>query len=387
MKLPPIPGADDRIDFLEYHGYVAVTPYIHASDWYNVATNPFAYYIRRRLGLTHPFSVSDALSHGTWFHVAAETGANISDEPFFAKLETRLTEIKSYSSLGVSGSQIHKALEEENRRALEALVWYQESSRKRFRWYGSDYTFNELLARDKHRVLGVEMGFEITKRHGVVDLSGSRGTFDLLLLDLTDNTVHVWDWKTTGDDPLDRLRSCPFEFQTQHYLHCLDHLIKDPSFRDKHQIPDGATVGGMYHAVISKPNIKLCDKDRDFTEESKVITRGPNKGQTKTEKKYYGEPKLKNYLTRVRQWYKDQDHVPVGLSHTSWPFPDEFRYQYTKRLDLIKHYAKVTPDPMNFPSYPISGARSTGVDLLAMSQIKDWPRAIHEMNLITHHRS
>lgn len=121
-------------------------------------------------------------------------------------------------------------------------------------------------------------------------------------------TGYLWplDLKSTAMKAQDRCASFLLEMQTLLYPRMvqenLDGVISTllGDIIDKQK----PRVGGMIHLVTEKPQIKFCDKDRNFTEKPHELKSGPRKGQIEIRREYYGEPVYTNYLSRVRSWFE-----------------------------------------------------------------------------------
>lgn len=385
-QLPDPPHPLERVDYLEYHGLVAIQPEVRSSDWYLASQDPFKYYLTRRLGLTSPLSISDALSHGTWFHEAAALDNYTADlqkivKPYENLIQKRLTELRALGAAGYSASTLNEVIKDEERRAREALAWYVGASSLPFPWQGETYTLRTFLRRLRTKDLGSEITWST-----VIGGTRVKGIIDRLIL--AGNDLYIVDWKTSSDHPGERAAMCPWEFQTQLYLKGLDRCLSDPAFRNAHNIPHSATLAGMYHVIVQKPALKFGQNDRDFTETTKILKSGPNKGQRRTEKTYHGNPKLSNYLDRIREWYANVDpqDPPIDVSLTVHPLPSEVSEQFHHRLDHVRHLATITPDPVRFPSYPKSGTRATALDRFTVVPVEHWPELVQDLKLIVQHR-
>ena len=64
QPLPTDRAKSARI-YLEPEGLVARVPSIRSSDYGSALSDPFGYYLRRRLGLTPPLLYSEALARGS----------------------------------------------------------------------------------------------------------------------------------------------------------------------------------------------------------------------------------------------------------------------------------------------------------------------------------
>jgi|GEM_PF-2670817 len=124
------------------------------------------------------------------------------------------------------------------------------------------------------------------------------GTLDRGLRLKTDGTYWIKDFKTTTKDPDVKLAGYLWGPQLRMYrLLFLTYLRRTI---DPEALPKGFIVN-----LIQAPTIRMGLMDRDWIMEEKVLTRGPRKGQTVSEKVYDGEPKFENYLKRCKEWYAE----------------------------------------------------------------------------------
>ena len=131
------------------------------------------------------------------------------------------------------------------------------------------------------------------------------------------DTGEYWirDYKTVGRSLSVRAVTLAFEVQKviykllgQAYLHSIG---EDPR-----------KLVGIHHGLVGKPLINFGREDRPFTETTRVIARGKNKGETVTEKTYYGEPDFENYAGRVHEWFSATGHYET----------DKYKIQGNPRL-------------------------------------------------------
>lgn len=376
MKIP-LPSSDhDRGPaaqaFLRAHGVVPRVPTLRSSDYGLCLGNPYLYYLIRRLGLVRRLSWSKATSRGSWFHAAWE----FEDLPgaFEQSLTDRMEELKAAcQSMGVVGDKARDIIENERRAAALGKAAYEGS--KLVQISQKVRSWNQLvLESGLFRVLGREVlvDWEDPEEPGMTMVA----QYDALLLHMQQNRVWVLDFKSVDGDATGRLQTCPIEFQTQHYIHGLrTKLLGDPDWVKEMGLPEDVQCGGMIHVAVSTPSIVFGMGDRDYKLVDFTPTRGKNKGVTRQEKEYIGEPKYENYLKRVRHWYnssgdyeelkKEREAEPlVNLSYTTPDCLDGDNFtEYRSRVKFVADHARREPNPDNF---------LRGTDLRSYGKLSDW---------------
>ena len=68
LKTPTTRGLT-AYDYLRHHGITDQPPTLRSSDYESCLSDPFRYYLTRRLGIYPALSWSKALNRGSWFHV------------------------------------------------------------------------------------------------------------------------------------------------------------------------------------------------------------------------------------------------------------------------------------------------------------------------------
>ena len=99
-EIQPVPLPTDRArsarHYLESEGLVPRIPSIRSSDYSSSLSDPFGYYLRRRLGLIPALSYSEALSRGSYFHTLfALYDRDDRWQIFKRQCQSRLTEINN----------------------------------------------------------------------------------------------------------------------------------------------------------------------------------------------------------------------------------------------------------------------------------------------------
>lgn len=401
----PIGRGDAAREYLESCGLVAQSPPIRSSDYVLALTDPFRYYLTRRLGLVPAVSWSKALSRGSWFHKCLELDDFTSETPslsvgltFDQALQQREKELAaSCASIGIQSESLRDLINRERADAQTARAWYEASASVVIDdTHGSWRSF---LRRPYWRILSREETFRAPL--GSVGNHPAAIQPDLLLHHTGHNKLWIVDAKTTDEDPLVRMTSCPLEFQTLHYLNVVNLLLFDASFRSRFGLTPDTTVGGMIHIVVRKPELVFGMKDRNFTEKLFVPSRGPNKGVSRLERTYHGEPVFDNFLSRVRTWYAAADEYthlakefasspPCNISFTTVDFlEDESASDYHSILNFIWSLATRKPNPNSFLRNPDSLRSWGSVSRYApfyLLPVSQWPAHIAEQGLIQKHR-
>lgn len=407
-ETPPIPRPDrgrDALPFLAHHGIVPTSPPIRSSDLKLCTSSPFTYYLTRRLGLTKTFSHSEALSRGSWLHKAFEldplTGTtSFRDGPapvlYNHVLQERLGELRIQAKArGLDSETTSTILAREERDAQTALAWYGSAARVTI--HPDIGSFRSYLSRPHWRLLAREHT-ETVPSH----LEGPplKAVFDTLLHNTVRNELWIVDLKSTSLPPTVRLSLCAYEFQAAHYLHILREALA-AGHLTAFNLPDDIRIGGIMHIAIQKPTITFGQNDRPYQLVDFTPSRGKNKGITRQEKEYYGEPSLDIYLTRCDHWFQgthEFSHLaptrdsepPVNISFTPLSILDNPLYpSYDARLSLIHSYATCEPTPDNFPydaSEFSAKGRLTPWGHFAINPVHHWPEIMAREGFIVAHR-
>lgn len=393
----------DAADWLESQGIIARTPSIRSSDA-GYLGDPFAYYLRRRLGLTSMLHYSEALSRGSWAHVRLELIDNAPSTiaPLLeARLQAREKELRELATpLGISSNLLSDMMMRERYDMDTTSAWVDSALRCQVP--GTTSNLNQYLTSSKFRLLGIEVPISYTPRgiYGNVQLVG---LVDRLIYG-SDNKIWAIDYKTTSRFPDIRLESCPIEFQTWHYLYILQQLLHNGTIQKMYpELPSDVQIGGIIHIAIHKPTIRLGMNDRNFTIESRILKSGPNKGTIREEKVYYGEPTVANYSRRVHEWHTGSGeyaesmserlaHPPINISYThASVFNDDVETEYFLKLRALHDLATRLPHPHLFPRSADGMSNGRGLSPFAPFYHPDipvtaWPGIIVEQGLVTVHR-
>jgi hypothetical protein len=399
-------NAWSREDIMDEIGMPCIIPNGRASDYESILSDPFNYFLTRRAGLVPFYQPKLVLTHGSWFHTAGELDNFASPSPqilgYEERLISRLNEIKKEGELaGLAASMLSSYFDTERRAAREALVWYEASCMVPIPNFldasqGTQTTWRNVLRLNRFRVVARERVLTITVQFGPRTFVFAIQP-DLLVYDRMSNSIWPWDWKTTALAPTIRARTITRETQTLLYMHVLSELLRLGILQKELSLPADCTLGPMAHVIIQKPTIKMCGKDRPFTWKDFTPSRGPNKGVTRQEKEYHGEPSHELYLSRCRDWmlgrgdyaHEDQERaseptVCVSLVRPSILSSPEARSTIASRMSLIADYATRPPIPANFPQTTLF-AESTYAPFYTASPL-DWPLIAGERCMIPRHR-
>lgn len=396
-------------DVCDRIGLPAIIPNGTSSDYESVLSNPFQFFLTRRLGLA-PFWVDRAcLVHGSWFHTALELDNFASPEiqvlGYQERLATRLKELQDRGVLaGRSTDMLVKFYDEERRMAQEALVWYETSCMvpiPNFLYPNSTArttTWRNILRLPRFRILAKESRFTVP-----IKLRDGRDfTFsfqpDLLTYDSLTNSIWPWDHKTTALAPSVRATAITYETQTLFYMDFLQQLLDSGFLQAAYGLPVDCTLGPMVHVIMQKPTIKMCAKDRAFKLVDFTPKTGKNKGITRQQREFYGEPLHNLYLKRCKDWmlgrgeyaHEDQERaseptVNISLVRPSILRDPAKRRQIEMRMELIANYATCPPIPSLFLQSGI--ASDSPYEPFHRASPLDWPLIAAERGLIVTHRN
>lgn len=396
-NIPAFPevGTEEGRDSMEAAGLVACTPPVRSSDFDLVCRAPFCYFLSRRLGLVKSLRWTKALSRGSWFHEAfkhSRLSPQQRREKVELSLEIRQEELSGVcSQLGVSAEGRREILSRERQDADVSLAWFEAAMDSPI---SDEYgTARDFFSRPYWREISRECRLVRT-----VPMQGKQSLQcvaqpDLLLYHSGQNSVWIVDAKTTSVSPALRATSCPYEFQSRHYMHIARYLIQRGLMQRVFDLPSDVRLGGIIHLIVRKPTIEFGMKDRNFTVDTTPFKSGPRKGLPKNEKVYSGEPVWENYLDRVRQWYRAEDEYthlrpewdmdpPVNMSIVSSNLIDEQHdlVQYMAQLDLIRQWAFHKPNPYEFPmpSGLVSFNRLDDYAPFIMNPPSAWPEVIRQ---------
>lgn len=413
--LPPqigVPATFDRDakHWLESKGLPAVVPTIRSSDFSLARSNPFMYYLVRRLGLVKALRWSKALSRGSWFHRLMELRSVPDLSKAFDRILThRIRELESVGKmLGLQPEGVAEIVAREQKDAMVTMGWFRVMLDLPLP--NRDFTLRSLLSR--FRALGPELRlicpYPTDQPSSPNPMGGLRlvAALDDLLYKESTNELWIADWKTCDDEATTRLITCPIEHQTIHYLYVTQRLLDAGILQRKFGLPADVKLGGMMHVAFRKPTIEFGTKDRDkylfgsskragVTVKASPIKRGKLDGQwhcvslsiageildertvtgesdargwlaercpTKIDWEYSGEPSLDNYVARVRDWLRAEgeyenlqtERKPGSVLDISWTnasilLEPYVRNEYHAELRHVGTLALIEGSPENFP--------------------------------------
>jgi hypothetical protein len=438
----PTTWGKDAADYLESHGLTCAeqATSIRSRDFDTCLSNPFHYYLTRRLGLRPAMSWSKALSRGSWFHhlfsmLEIPTIMSLYDQ----LIEARLTELRTVcSALKLSTEKTVSIIQREQKDAATALAWFRATgSVPVHRPNHPPITFQQFLTDKKWQIVGRELKIAyVDPDFPLVPLVAE---LDLLLYNEQSNSLWIVDAKTHSGSGILRLSTVAHEMQTQHYT-CVSAACL-PSILSHLVLPEDCRLAGMIHIALWKPTLEFGMRDRDFQWTSQGVRSGVegrirkrpidyaaewgpdstaltlrctgtfercfaalhNATGKKPAKQYIGEPSLDNYVARILECYLAQgDYLhekenreadpPVNwitttstyLQHSPW------LTEYRRRLALIYDYATVMPWPSEFHrSIPDARGRhsrqkSDYYDFYVNPPAR-WPEIVQRNNFIIDH--
>ena len=438
--LPTDRGKTARI-FLETEGLAPRVPCIRSSDYNSSLSDPFGYYLRRRLGITPALSYSEALSRGSYFHVLFALFDRGDRAQIYKRMcETRLSEITSIcKEMRISETFRAAAIENEVIDQAMARTWF--NAFENLPYLKGDSALD--LLQDNFIKLGSEVRLTwVDERY---PKTRQVAQFDLLLLNRKTNKLWIVDAKTTAQPPLVRLSTVQQEFQTQHYLHCLEWFFSRGLLHKQYDLPANVQLGGMMHVAVLKPSIQFGQADRNFHWEAEgkrtgisgrimrspvnLQAQGPyvikwltgernptpdvgtldeclailhEKAGKKPEKVYDGEPSINQYMDRCMRWYKGeaeysdrapdfQNDPPINISytHASVMLDKDWRIDYLARVDMIYSMATREANPCNFLRNIDAlrmGSKLANYSPFYLTEPKDWPALLQTEQFLVVHR-
>jgi len=142
----------------------------------------------------------------------------------------------------------------------------------------------------------------------------------------------------------------------------------------------------------------------DFEAIKKEVTRGPNKGTFRQEKRYFGEPKHTNYLKRVQDWMRGTGEyanlaperaadptVNLSFSSTHEVLDCELGATYAERLDFVYDLAtrEATPENFQISTSALRNKRTRKANWMAPFAVctpDKWPELVRSQGLGVRHR-
>lgn len=421
----------DAVLFMEEAGFPPVTPCIRSSDE-SVFSDPFGYFLSRRLGLKPGLSYSKALAQGTATHAHFE-GFNLSEAAIThafldAKDEATVEAKETYSP--------QETLLEYTDRLTDDFAltkaWWDGACKVKT----NKGTIPEFLGQPWWETLLVEEDLSVQMTQMFQTLAHCTIRPDLLLYHKGQNSIWVVDLKTCSEPTGIRAKTCPIEFQTWHYPMVMEEFRLNGTLWEMFpKLPTGVKIAGMIHILIQKPTIKFGSSDRpyywaaaskrsqksgeakrvgnqqwqvitDVDDGSPMVYENEDTAVTalqslilvKPKKIYMSEPSPELYAKRCEEWYLaqgDMTHreyadLPVEISWTTGIVEDpSCRRRYEEIVKGIEQYAIMPPHPDNF--------RMNGHHLRAWGRLSPytpfytnplwtWPEIITAKRFIVRHR-
>jgi hypothetical protein len=438
--LPTDHGRSARL-YLETEGIVSRIPSIRSSDYSSALSDPFGYYLRRRLGLVPALMHSEALSRGSYFHTLfALYDRDDRWKVFRGQCAARLDELNALCrSLAFTEATRVEAVQNEQLDQATAAAWFTA-----FESLGCIDGRSAQTELSSYEKLGAEIRLTwVDERR---PKAKQVAQFDLLLYNRRTNALWIVDAKTTASPPLIRLSTVKHEFQTQHYLHALEWFLERGLLHKRFpSLPADARIGGMMHVAVLKPSISFGQSDRDFHWESEGkrtgvagrIIRTPvnlrdqgthviqwtanqpyavafcgtldecvaelhERTGKKPEKAYTGEPSLHNFSNRCLRWYRGEgeyaDRAPdfandppinISYTHSSVMLDSDWRSDYLSRVAMIYNLATLEANPCNFLKNIDAirmGARLAQYSPFYLTEPKEWPALVNSRQFLIAHR-
>lgn len=428
--LPPLSRGRDACEYLRSVGLSPKTPCIRSSD-VNYLDKPFVYYLERRLGMSSVFNKSDSSAHGDWGHIRANlTG---SSEKIKAGMEMAFKTWAGQVSvqanaLGMGEGAIAAFITNERQRWQESWVWYEAAASLRLERTlpgGLPSLHNER----EWQILGRELIVAFV--HDLFPDVRIVAQFDDLAYNKVTRELFIDDYKFTSGSRVQRVKSCPVEYQTWTYLTVLQGAL--PEIIKKFGLPADTKVGGMRHIVIATPNLSMGMKDRKYQWKSEGKRSGrqgivrlkdegwvfiSSNGESVTyadegdavralhgftgkqpEKEFAGEPDPAMYRHRIDQWYRgvgefsaraiEYDTDPQIVVSTTHPsvLDNEMKQEYYDLTGQIYSLAMRDPYPHNYPRTQngmrnkFSISESVYADFHVLP-VQEWPRLMRENLLV-----
>jgi hypothetical protein len=371
-----------------------------------VVGDPFLYYLTEILGITSAFNGSRRMAYGSYEHEALrlfDSTPEARKAHIESILTTRQSDIREAAKqFNVTPDSRDRILSDEEYNALTALSYWESANLVRRATGTLSRGIGGWLGNPRYKVIGRELLVTVFP-WGEADLPAV-AQFDLLLYEPAKNLIHIVDLKTTSSVPIKRASYASKEFQTHHYLHIAREAARLGLFDNRTNSSMRPTVGSMAHLIIQTPTIRFGQNDRSFTLDTSPLKSGKRKGQPRNEKRYSGEPKLENFLTRTSDWYLGRndyvdrallvlgDQSPVNVSWTpiqsvsarDW---DDYDYWTTQ----LRKWGSTSHNPLLFPKNITNLMHTTYSDEspytdFYMTDPSQWPEVMRRHRLVVDHR-
>lgn len=449
---PPKDRGPDALRYLKENGWPTITPNARSSDADDARSNPFAHLLKRRFGLQPAYNTSDALEHGSWCHTHFQNMFDVSSIAHAncladAALEQKHREIESRCGrCGIGAETCARLKDAAGDNMLMTGAWMNAAARVPIPNYSS---MGEFILHKRWTLVSKEICYDlrmVSPALGPDDTVPFWCTIqpDRLIFDESSGKLYVVDLKTCKEPTTLRGLTCPFEFQTWHYVYTAAELLARGAFHQWYGLPADATMGGMYHILMQKPTIKMCsvDKPYRFVAHSKrkkrmgraveqhggggwIVDHWPDDQSpqvsairsehdneedavnhlqhsvgVKAKRKSDDEPSVERYAARCWNWYQAEgEHIhlkierdaPVLISYTDADLmidPD-VKQEYHDTLSDLRYWGTCPPYPSsyrkNYSALRAYNALSPYAPFF-VNPIADWPALASEKNFIFEHR-
>ena len=346
-KPAPYPTSlgSDAMQYLAEHGIAPRRIRIRSSDYRSIRSCPFSWYLSRKLGLVKASSYSNALSRGSWAHLAFACAKSENHYDLYMNaLSAREQEIRNAAGVvGWAPETVREMIAREEKDCITALAWFRSALNVPYDSQGTTLKnwlgFTNFLSQ------------EVMYTHGDCVIQPDA----VVCMKSDPDVIWIVDFKTTAYNPQVRLQTCPVEFQTQHYFHVMQKVMKEQG------VFEGKRLGGVIHVAVQKPTIEFGMKDRPYTLDTTPFKSGPRKGEPRNEKVYIGDPDPSIYEQRCYEWYvgageylhlePERLTAPcVNFSTTSAGhlLAAESLRVYNDRLDFCRDYLGREPWPSEY---------------------------------------
>jgi hypothetical protein len=405
-------------------------PRLRSSDHDLCLTDPFRYFLVRRLGLVPALSPPDARDEGTWLH----THLSLIDKPPIAR-DVSLNQQRSAAHAEIERAadefDVPDSIRNERKADVDSLcastqAWWEAAldavpigKYPTLRSYLQRPNWQPVLIEHTQSIPGLPIPSVIQ--------------IDRMIYDETNNCVDIFDLKSCAETTRIRAATCSFEFQTRHYL------FGERAILGSLGLPKGCYIRDMCHILWQKPTIRISNDDRPYhwysegkksgvtgtakpkgghwevtcsgwpnpevlLQEQHAIDRLHEATGKKPEKSFLGDPDPARYLERCKRWYagtgefsaegvqRGIDESPVlDVSRTSATLllDLEVERDYRADVDTIVHYATCPPDPALFPrNYPKlrEFRRLSPYYHFYVQPVDEWPRIIADEKFVVAHR-
>jgi len=428
LTLPKL-STTDPIKYLAEIGCPPVNPAIRSSDE-GVETDPFGYFLRRRLGLVPALAYAPAFSQGIWTHHHLHNMVSDDFSLADALVETHEEIGEDGKKAGCSDETIYAAQDRQSTDKDLAAAWWAGACQIKIPQYGS---IPEFLSRPWWRLLSAEEEFRTFYPQIISPIVIKP---DLILYNEKQKVIWVVDLKTCSEPTDIRAATCPLEFQTFHYPFGLEWMRQTGDLFGRFPDIDHDTeIAGMIHIIMQKPTIKFGASDRPYhwhaeskrsklsgqasggltlpwvvtisddrptcvgESEDEAIANLQEAVGTKPKKIFADDPDPDRFAIRCKDWYlaqndslhRETEATAVNISFTDGRFvkEEDTIAEYNRTVKLIDKYATCEPDPRCFRK---RGAQLRSYGRLSpyipfyLCPLKDWPEIIVRDKFVVHHR-